>query len=147
MFAFAFPNYLIGYSDHTLPDTNLTSIQLAHKFGARIVEKHFTLDRDLPGPDHKASLEPEELKAMVNGIRNIEKSLGNGVKVPSASEQKNISVARRSIVAREYIKKGKVFTNENLTAKRPGIGISPMDWDKVIGKRSERDYPPDTLIE
>ncbi len=134
----------VGYSDHTL-GINVPIAAVA--MGASVIEKHFTLDRNLPGPDHKASLEPEELKAMVSGIRNIEKSLGNGVKIPTPSEHNNISVARRSIVAREYIKKGEIFTNENLTTKRPGIGISPMDWDNVIGKKAEKDYLPDTLIE
>jgi N,N'-diacetyllegionaminate synthase len=134
----------VGYSDHTLGiDIPIAAVAM----GAAVIEKHFTLDRKLPGPDHKASLNPKELKAMVNGIQNIEKSLGDGIKVPSPSEQKNISVARKSIVARKYIKKGEFFTNDNLTVKRPGSGISPMDWDKVIGKRAERDYRRDTLIE
>jgi N,N'-diacetyllegionaminate synthase len=133
----------IGYSDHTLGiEVPITAVAM----GATIIEKHFTLDRTLPGPDHAASLEPEELKAMVLAIRNIEKSMGDGVKNPSKSEKKNIPIARKSIVAKMPIKKGELFTEENLTVKRPGIGISPMEWDAVIGKAASSDYEMDDLI-
>jgi N,N'-diacetyllegionaminate synthase len=134
----------VGYSDHTLGiEVPIAAVAL----GAIVIEKHFTLDRNLPGPDHKASLEPNELKMMVQAIRNIEKAMGNGVKKPSPSEKKNIPIARRSIVARISIKKGELFTEGNLIVKRPGTGISPMKWDEVLGRRAERDYNPDTLIE
>ena len=109
--------------------------------GATIIEKHFTLDKNLPGPDHKASLEPDELTAMVRAIRNIEIALGNGIKKPSPSELKNKPIARKSIVAARNIRKGESFTEENLTVKRPGTGISPMRWDEVIGQLCcESDY-------
>jgi N,N'-diacetyllegionaminate synthase len=115
--------------------------------GAEIIEKHFTLDKNLPGPDHVASLEPHELKSMVDSIRNIEMALGNGIKKVSSSEQKNISIARKSIIAACEIKKGEVFTEDNLTVKRPGNGISPMKWDEILGKTAKRDFVEDDLIE
>ena len=133
----------IGYSDHTLGiEVSIAAVAM----GATVIEKHFTLDRNMSGPDHAASLEPEELKAMVTAIRNIEKAMGDGIKKPSPSETKNISVARKSIVAKMPIKKGELFTEENLTVKRPGIGISPMEWDAVIGKAASSDYEMDDLI-
>lgn len=135
----------IGYSDHTQGiEVPIAAIAL----GATVIEKHFTLDRNLPGPDHKASLEPDELKAMVEAIRNIEKAIsGNGTKEPSNSEQKNIAVARKSIVAARSIRKGELFTAKNLTVKRPGNGISPMQWDDILGKTAKRDFVEDDLIE
>jgi N,N'-diacetyllegionaminate synthase len=135
----------IGYSDHT----NGIEVPIAAvALGATIIEKHFTLDRNLPGPDHKASLEPYELKAMVMAIRNIEKAVsGNGIKEPSKSEMKNIAVARKSIMAAKHIQKGELLTPENLTVKRPGTGINPMLWDQTIGKKAIRDFEPDDLIE
>ena len=133
----------VGYSDHTL---GIEIPIAAVAMGATIIEKHFTLDRDLPGPDHAASLEPEELKAMVQAIRNIEKAMGDGIKKPSPSETKNISVARKSIVAKMPIKKGELFSEDNLTVKRPGTGISPMRWDTVIGKKSNKNYQTDEGI-
>lgn len=135
----------IGYSDHTLGiEVPIAAIAL----GATVIEKHFTLDKTLPGPDHKASLEPNELKAMVSAIRNIEKAIGgSGLKEVSKSEEKNKPIARKSIVASTNIKKGDIFTPENLTVKRPGTGISPMQWDGVIGKEAKRDFQEDELIE
>ena len=115
--------------------------------GAAVIEKHFTLDKNLPGPDHRASLEPAELKAMVDAVRNIEVALGTGVKTAAPSEVANINVARKSIVAARDIKCGETFTEENITVKRPGGGINPMLWDDVIGKRASRDFAYDTLIE
>ena len=135
----------IGYSDHTLGiEVPIAAVAL----GATIIEKHFTLDKTLPGPDHKASLEPDELKAMVSAIRNIEKAIGgSGLKEVSASEAKNKPIARKSIVASKSIKKGDFFTEENITVKRPGIGISPIQWDDVIGKTAKKDFEEDDLIE
>ena len=135
----------IGYSDHTLGiEVPIAAVAL----GATVIEKHFTLDKTLPGPDHKASLEPDELKAMVSAIRNIEKAIGgSGLKEISKSEEKNKPIARKSIVAATDIKKGDIFTPENLTVKRPGSGISPMQWDEVIGKEAKRDFQEDELIE
>ncbi len=134
----------VGYSDHTLGiEVPIAAVAI----GAVAIEKHFTLDKNMPGPDHKASLEPHELKAMVEAIRKIEKALGNGIKKPSKSEVKNIKVARKSIVAAREIKKGEVFTEENLTVKRPGTGISPMRWKEVIGKVAKRDFKKDEVIE
>lgn len=135
----------IGYSDHTLGiEVPIAAVAL----GATVIEKHFTLDKTLPGPDHKASLEPNELKAMVSAIRNIEKAIGgSGLKEVSKSEEKNKPIARKSIVAATDIKKGDIFTPENLTVKRPGTGISPMQWDEVIGKEAKRDFQEDELIE
>ena len=133
----------VGYSDHTLGiEIPIAAIAM----GAKVIEKHFTLDKNLPGPDHRASLEPDELKAMVKAIRNIEIALGSGIKKPSKSETKNIKIARKSIVAKRDIKKGEVFSRENLTIKRPGNGISPMRWDEVIGTIAKRDYKEDELI-
>jgi N,N'-diacetyllegionaminate synthase len=134
----------IGYSDHTLGiEVPVAAVSL----GASVIEKHFTLDKTMEGPDHKASLEPAELKAMVSSIRNIEVAMsGTGIKEPSASELKNINIARKSIVAKEAIKKGDVFSEDNLTVKRPGNGISPMKWDMVLGKVATEDYNPDDLI-
>ena len=119
----------------------------AAALGAAVIEKHFTLDRGMEGPDHKASLEPEELKAMVEGIRHVEMALGDGVKQPSPSERKNADIARKSIVARRAIRKGETLTEENLTVKRPGSGISPMRWFEVIGTRAARDFAEDEIIE
>ena len=135
----------IGYSDHTLGiEVPIAAVAL----GATVIEKHFTLDKTLPGPDHKASLEPNELKAMVSAIRNIEKAIGgSGLKEVSKSEEKNKPIARKSILASTDIKKGNIFTPENLTVKRPGTGISPMQWDEVIGKEAKRDFQEDELIE
>lgn len=134
----------VGYSDHTLGiEVPIAAVAL----GAKVIEKHFTLDKNLPGPDHKASLEPQELKAMVDAIRNIEKAFGNGIKKPSKSELKNIPIARKSIVAKRNIKKGEIFSEENLTVKRPGTGISPMRWKEVIGKLATKDYRKDEVIE
>jgi sialic acid synthase SpsE len=115
--------------------------------GATVIEKHFTLDRNFPGPDHQASLEPHELKAMVEGIRNIECALGDGIKRASQSEIKNRAIARKSLVASRSIRAGEVFSVDNLTAKRPGTGISPMRWDDVIGRAARRDFAQDELIE
>lgn len=136
---------LVGYSDHTLGiEVPIAAVAL----GATVIEKHFTLDKTLPGPDHKASLEPEELKAMVMAIRNIEKAIGgSGLKEVSKSEAKNKPIARKSIVATKTIKKGDLFSVENLTIKRPGTGISPMQWDEVIGKTAKKDFEEDDLIE
>ena len=133
----------IGYSDHTL---GIEIPIAAVAMGAKVIEKHFTLDRTMEGPDHKASLEPNELKAMITAIRNIELALGDGIKTPSNSEKKNILIARKSIIATVEIKKGTIFTNENITVKRPGTGISPMKWNSIIGTKSTKDYKEDDLI-
>lgn len=134
----------VGYSDHTKGiEVPIAAVAL----GADVIEKHFTLDRTLPGPDHKASLEPNELKAMVNAIRNIEQALGDGQKHVSVSEEKNMAIARKSIVAAKDIKKGELLTENNLTTKRPGTGISPMCWEEVIGTKAIRDFEEDELIE
>ena len=133
----------VGYSDHT---SGIEVPIAAVALGAKVIEKHFTIDRNLPGPDHKASLEPHELKAMVNAIRHIEQALGDGVKKVSNSEKANISVARKSIVAACPIKKGEPLTEENLTVKRPGTGLSPMLWDKVVGTIATKDYEEEDLI-
>lgn len=134
----------VGYSDHT---TGIEIPVAAVAMGACVIEKHFTMDRNMPGPDHKASLEPEELKAMIRAIRNVEKALGDGIKVPAESEKKNMEVARKSIVARCGIKKGERFSPQNLTTKRPGNGVSPMRWNEVMGMRAARDFEEDELIE
>lgn len=134
----------VGYSDHT-PGIEIPIAAAA--MGAEIIEKHFTLDKTMEGPDHKASLEPDELKAMVAAIRNVEAALGSGVKMPSASEQKNTAIARKSIVAKCNIEKGQIFTEDNLTTKRPGTGISPMRWNEIIGTEAQRSYKEDELIE
>jgi N,N'-diacetyllegionaminate synthase len=134
----------VGYSDHTLGiEVSVAAVAL----GASVIEKHFTLDRGLPGPDHKASLEPLELKAMIGAIRNVEQALGDGIKRPSASESKNKSVARKSLVAAVPIRAGEIFSGSNLVAKRPGTGLSPMRWDEVVGRPASRDFAPDELIE
>lgn len=134
----------VGYSDHTLgTEVSIAAVAL----GARVIEKHFTLDRTLPGPDHKASLEPQELKALVSAVRNVERCLGEGTKRPSESELPNRIVARRSIVAAVPIRAGELFCAENLSAKRPGSGIPPMRWDDIIGRRAVRDFQADELIE
>ena len=134
----------VGYSDHTKGiEVPIAAVAL----GATIIEKHFTLDRTLPGPDHKASLEPDELKAMVSAIRNIEKAVsGDGTKHVSESEKKNIAIARKSIVAACDIKAGDTFTEENLAVKRPGSGISPMRWEEVLGLKAKKDFNEDELI-
>lgn len=134
----------VGYSDHT---KGIEVPIAAVAMGATIIEKHFTLDRNMEGPDHKASLEPDELKQMVLSIRNIEKALGNGDKRVSPSEKKNIAVARKSIVAAKRIRMGEELTVDNLTVKRPGNGISPMKWKEVLGKKAARDFEEDELIE
>lgn len=134
----------VGYSDHTLGIEVATA---AVALGATVIEKHFTLDRSLPGPDHKASLEPEELKAMVIAIRNIEKAMGDGIKRPSASELKNKPVARKSLVAACVILKGEIFSETNLIVKRPGTGLSPMRWNEVLGRKAQRDFEADELIQ
>jgi len=134
----------VGYSDHT-PGIEVPIAAVA--LGATVIEKHFTLDRNLPGPDHKASLEPHELRAMVDGIRNIKRALGDGIKRPSSSELKNKPIARKSVVASRDIKVGELFSTENLGTKRPGTGISPMRWDEVIGRHAPRDFATDELIE
>ena len=133
----------VGYSDHTLGiEVSIAAVAM----GATVIEKHFTLDRNLPGPDHQASLEPDELKAMVNGIRNIEKTLGDGIKRPTPSEINNIPIVRKSLVAATAIQAGECFTEVNLAVKRPGTGISPMRWDEYVGQTAQKDYQEDELI-
>lgn len=134
----------IGYSDHT---RGIEIPIAAVAMGATVIEKHFTLDRNMEGPDHKASLEPDELKEMVSTIRNVEKAIGTGEKKPALSETKNIAIARKSIIANRTIKEGEILTEENLTVKRPGNGISPMKWFEIIGKQAIRDFEEDELIE
>lgn len=134
----------VGYSDHTL---GIEVPIAAAALGATVIEKHFTLDRDMEGPDHKASLEPEEFAAMVQGIRNIELAMGTGEKKPAGSELKNMAVARKSIIASCRIRKGEFFSENNLTVKRPGTGISPMRWFEVLGQRASKDFEEDELIE
>ena len=137
-------NVAVGYSDHTLGiEISIAAVAL----GATIIEKHFTTDRSLPGPDHKASLEPAELAVMIDGIRNIEKALGDGVKRLMPSEITNLPIARKSIVASLPIKIGAIFTEHNLTAKRPGTGVSPMQWNDLIGRTANRNYLEDELID
>jgi len=132
----------VGYSDHTLGiEVDVAAVAM----GASCIEKHFTLDKTMDGPDHKASLEPEELKAMVDAIRNIEKALGSSKKKPSPSETVNIDIARKSIVASQ-IKKGDKLSSKNITTKRPGTGINPMKWDEIIGTSAKKDYRMDDLI-
>lgn len=133
----------VGYSDHTI---GVEVPIAAAALGAVVIEKHFTLDKSMEGPDHRASLEPEELRYMVAAIRNIEKSLGDGKKRCSASEKKNCVAARKSIVAKRDIKEGELFTEENITVKRPGNGISPMKWHEILGTAAQRDYMEDELI-
>jgi N,N'-diacetyllegionaminate synthase len=133
----------VGYSDHT---QGIEVAIAASAMGATVIEKHFTLDRNLPGPDHQASLEPPELKAMVTAIRNIEVVLGDGIKRLTPSEVRNKPVARKSLVASRAIRAGEIFTTENLSAKRPGTGISPMRWDEFVGQAAPRDFAADELI-
>ena len=136
-------NVAVGYSDHTVGiEVAIAAVAL----GARVIEKHFTLDRNLPGPDHKASLEPHELKAMVEGIRNVERALGDGVKRPSPSELKNKPIARKSLVAIRPISAGEAFSAENMSAKRPGTGLSPMLWDEIVGRTATKDFAVDEQI-
>ena len=133
----------VGYSDHTKGiEVPIAAVAL----GATIIEKHFTLDCNMSGPDHMASIEPKDFKLMVDSIRNIEKSLGDGIKKPSNSESKNILIVRKSIVANCEIKAGEIFTEENLGTKRPGHGISPMLWDEVVGKTAKKDFLEDEII-
>ena len=134
----------VGYSDHS---TGIEIPLAAVALGAVVIEKHFTLNRTLPGPDHQASLEPSELAKMVKGIRRVEVALGDGIKRPSASERRNLPIARRSIVAATHIRAGEPFTESNLTTKRPGTGLSPMRWDLLLGRLATRDYVPDDLID
>ncbi len=137
-------NVPVGYSDHTRGiEVPIAAVAL----GATVIEKHFTLDNNLPGPDHKASLEPDRLKAMVDAIRHIEKALGNGAKQISESERKNIAIARKSIVAARNIRKGEILSEKNITVKRPGNGINPMQWDCIIGTPAIKDFKEDELIE
>ena len=132
-----------GYSDHTLGiEVPIAAVAL----GARVIEKHFTLNRNMTGPDHKASLEPDELKQMIIAVRNIEMAMGSGIKRPSLSEKKNIIVARKSIVAARDIHAGEVFTEENIAVKRPGNGISPMMWDIIVGKKATRNFKEGEFI-
>ena len=139
--AFGLP---VGYSDHT-KGIEIPIAAVAR--GACVIEKHFTLDRNMEGPDHKASLEPQELAEMVRSIRNVEQAIGDGVKKVSASELKNQDIARKSIIAPRAIKAGEVFTEENITTKRPGNGIDPMRWFELLGKTAKHDYEEDYLIE
>jgi len=132
-----------GYSDHTLGiEVDIAAVAM----GAKCIEKHFTLNRKMKGPDHFASLEPKQFKGMVNAIRNIELALGNRIKKPSNSEIQNLNIVRKSIIAKNKIKKGDLFNEDNLTVKRPGSGISPMRWDKIIGTKARKDYSKDDLI-
>lgn len=142
--ASAFPGVRVGYSDHTRGiEVPIAAVAL----GAGILEKHFTLDRNLPGPDHRASLEPDELEQMVSAIRNVECALGDGTKAPSRSERKNKAVVRKSIVAARPIAAGELFSNENLTTKRPGTGVSPLAWDQLVGRKASRFYQVDEMID
>lgn len=141
---FEFPDCPVGYSDHT---QGIEIAIAASAVGATVIEKHFTLDREMEGPDHKASLEPEQLKQMISAIRNIELAMGDGIKKPSPSEVPNMAIARKSILAAKDIVKGEVFSETNLTTKRPGTGISPMLWDYIIGKKASRNFKFDELIE
>jgi N-acetylneuraminate synthase len=136
--------FKVGYSDHT---SGIEIPVAAVAMGATVIEKHFTLDKNMEGPDHKASLEPEELRQMVLSIRNVEVALGNGIKQPSEVEKKNIAITRKSIVAACDIKQGDVFTEQNLTTKRPGNGISPMRWEEIMGTKAVRNFMADELIE
>ena len=134
----------VGYSDHTLGiEVAIAAVAL----GASVIEKHFTLDKHLPGPDHKASLEPDELKAMVRAIRHIEIALGDGIKRPTPNEQKNKKIARKSLVASRSIQLGEVFSARNITTKRPSEGVSPMRWNEIMGKQATRDYAKNEFIE
>ncbi len=133
----------VGYSDHS---EGIEVAIAAAALGAEVIEKHFTLDRGMEGPDHKASMEPSGLKQMIKCIRNIEKALGSSEKKAGASERENLAVVRKSIVAAKNIHSGEVFSEDNLTVKRPGTGISPMNWYEIIGKRAEKDYMADEII-
>jgi len=139
-----FPGVEIGYSDHT---AGIEVATAAVALGAQVIEKHFTLDKRMEGPDHQASLEPDELQAMVRAIRNIEQALGSARKQPSPSESKNKAIARKSLIAATAIQEGDVFTEKNIAVKRPGTGIDPMRWHEIIGKRAIRDFQLDELIE
>jgi sialic acid synthase SpsE len=134
----------VGYSDHT---EGIEVAIAAVALGATVIEKHFTLDRSLPGPDHLASLEPEQLSAMVKAIRNVEAAMGDGIKRPTLGEAKNKHIIRKSLVASQVIRAGDVLSIENVTAKRPGNGITPMRWDEVMGRTAVRDFAVDELIE
>jgi N,N'-diacetyllegionaminate synthase len=134
----------VGYSDHT---AGIEMALAAVAMGAVVIEKHFTLDCSLPGPDHRASLEPAELKAMIGAIRNIERAMGDGVKKPGPSESRNMAAARKSLVAARPIRRGECFGPDNLAVKRPGTGVSPMRWNEVIGQAATRDFDADELIE
>ncbi len=133
----------VGYSDHT---QGIEVAIAAVALGAKVIEKHFTLDKTMEGPDHKASLEPGDLKAMVIAIRNIEKALGDGIKKITHSEKKNMKVARKSLMCNKDIKIGEMFTAENLIAKRPGTGLSPKHWDDIVGKKANKNYSKDEMI-
>ena len=133
-----------GYSDHT---KGIEIAVAAAAIGARVIEKHFTLDKNMEGPDHKASLEPEELSRMIEAVRHVEAALGTGIKEPALSERKNIEIARKSIVASKAIRKGEILTEDNITTKRPGSGITPMNWYEVLGTHAVRDFEEDELIE
>lgn len=137
-------NVNVGYSDHTL---GIEIAIAAVALGAKVIEKHFTIDRNLKGPDHKASLEPQELNQMIKSIRNIEKAIGDGVKRPSASEINNKLIVRKSLVASKFIKAGELFSVDNVTSKRPGTGISPMKFTNIIGKIAKKNFEKDDLIE
>ena len=134
----------VGYSDHTC---GIEASIAAVAIGAQIIEKHITLDKNMQGPDHKASIEPEELNNLVSAIRNIEKALGNGIKKPSNSEMKNIKVVRKSIIASDFIEKGERYTTDNLCIKRPGTGLSPTMFDLLLGMKSNRKYKPNDIID
>lgn len=134
----------VGYSDHT---HGIEVSIAAAALGAEVIEKHFTLDKDMPGPDHRASLEPDELSSMIKAIRNIETAFGDGIKRPFPSELENRKAARKSIVAAQAVKKGEIFSDKNIMVKRPGTGISPMEWDRIIGRRAVRDFGQDEPIE
>lgn len=135
--------HAVGYSDHT---EGIEVALAATALGAEVIEKHFTLDKTLPGPDHKASIDPVELEALVKGVRKIDLALGSPKKQVAAGEADNVAIARRSIVAARHIKKGEPLTEENLAVKRPGTGISPMLWDYIIGTNAARDFAPDEII-
>lgn len=134
----------VGYSDHTLGiEVSIAAVAL----GATVIEKHFTLDKNMVGPDHIASLEPDELKAMVSAIKNVKSAMGDGIKKLSNSEAKNKPIARKSIVAKTIINSGEIFSEKNITVKRPGTGISPLEWDKIIGTKADKFYNEDDLLE
>jgi len=136
-------NIQVGYSDHT-PGIEIPVAAVA--MGASVIEKHFTIDKTMDGPDHKASLEPSELTDMVRAIRNVQSAMGNGIKKPSESEKKNMTAARKSIVAAKNIEQGETLTETNLAVKRPGHGISPLKWDEVLGTKAKQNYKKDDLI-